>query len=70
MKTHLLPIGLAVIDYHVVGNLIGLYGEGRLGARPNVRKFTFLDRPDRIKLDTEVNGLRVPVPFPMPLQDW
>jgi len=60
----------AMIDYHVGGNLMGLYGEERLGARPNLRNFTFLDRPERIKLVTEVNGVRVPVPFPMPLEDW
>jgi hypothetical protein len=35
----------AMIDYHVGGNLMGLYGEGRLGAKPHVRNFTFLDRP-------------------------
>jgi hypothetical protein len=60
----------AMIDYHVGGNLMGLYGEGSLGARPNVRNFTFLDRPDHITLVTEVNGVRTPVPFPMPLEDW
>jgi hypothetical protein len=60
----------AMIDYHVGGNLMGLYGEGGLGARPNVRNFTFLDRPDHIQLVTEVNGVRTPVPFPMPLEDW
>ena len=27
----------AMIDYHVGGNLMGVYGEGRLGGRPNVR---------------------------------
>ena len=60
----------AMIDYHVGGNLMGLYGEGRLGAKPNVRNFTFLDRPDHIELVTETNGVPVPVPFPMPLEDW
>jgi hypothetical protein len=60
----------AMIDYHVGGNLMGLYGEGRLGAKPHVRNFTFLDRPDHIKLVTEIKGVQVPVPFPMPLEDW
>ncbi len=60
----------AMIDYHVGGNLMGLYGEGRLGAKPHVRNFTFLDRPDHIKLVTEIKGVPVPVPFPMPLEDW
>ena len=60
----------AMIDYHVGGNLMGLYGEGGLGAKPNLRNFTFLDRPDHITLVTEVNNVPVPVPFPMPLEDW
>ncbi len=60
----------AMIDYHVGGNLMGLYGEGGLGAKPNVRNFTFLDRPDHIVLVTETGGVPVPVPFPMPLAEW
>ena len=60
----------AMIDYHGGGNLMGLYGEGRLGAKPHVRNFSFLDRPDRIVLVTENKGVPVPVPFPMPLEDW
>jgi hypothetical protein len=60
----------AMIDYHVGGNLMGLYGEGGLGAKPNMRNFTFLDRPDRIVLVTETNGVPTPVPFPMPLKNW
>ena len=60
----------AMIDYHAGGNLMGLYGEGGLGAKPSVRNFTFLDRPDRIKRETVVNGVRTPVPFPVPLNDW
>jgi hypothetical protein len=31
----------AMIDYHARGNLMGLYGEGKLGARPSVRSFSF-----------------------------
>ena len=60
----------AMIDYHVGGNLMGLYGEGNLGAKPSVRNFTFLDRPDHIELVTESPEGPVPVPFPMPLEDW
>ncbi|MGA2254749.1 MAG: DUF1080 domain-containing protein [Thermoguttaceae bacterium] len=60
----------AMIDYHVGGNLMGLYGEGSLGAKPHVRNFSFLDRPDHIKIVTEMNGVQTPVPFPMPLEDW
>ena len=54
----------AMIDYHIGGNLMGLYGEGGLGAKPNVRNFTFLDRPDHIKLVTEIKGVPVPTPLP------
>src|SRR5207245_2747427 len=32
----------AMIDYHANGNLMGLYGEGRLGAKPSVMNFRFL----------------------------
>ena len=60
----------AMIDYHGGGNLMGLYGEGRLGAKPSVLNFTFLDRPDHIQLVTENKGVPVPVAFPMPLEDW
>lgn len=60
----------AMVDYHAGGNLMGLYGEGGLGARPSVRNFTFLDRPDRIELVTQIKGVPVPVPFPMSLDDW
>lgn len=39
----------AMIDYHSGGNLMGLYGEGRLGARPSVRNFTFLEKVTDIR---------------------
>ena len=42
----------AMIDYHAGGNLMGVYGEG-LGGKPSMRNFTFLDRPDRIKIVEE-----------------
>ena len=35
-----------------------------------MRNFTFLDRPDHIELVTESPEGPVPVPFPMPLEDW
>jgi hypothetical protein len=60
----------AMIDYHGGGNLMGLYGEGRLGAKPSVRNFSFLDRPDHIALVTENKGAPVPVAFPMKMEDW
>ena len=31
----------AMIDYHKGGNLMGLYGEGKLGGKPHVRNFDF-----------------------------
>jgi hypothetical protein len=34
----------AMIDYHAGGNLMGLYGEGSLGANPHVYNFTFTDK--------------------------
>jgi hypothetical protein len=60
----------AMIDYHGGGNLMGIYGEGGLGAKPSLLNFTFLDRPDRIKIVTEQKGTPVPVPFPMTLEQW
>jgi hypothetical protein len=57
----------AMIDYHAGGNLMGVYGEG-LGGKPSVLNFTFLNAPDKIKLES--SGKAVPVPFPMPLEDW
>ncbi len=51
----------AMIDYHDGGNLMGLYGEGRLGARPSVRNFQFLDAVTRIQ------EIHTPVPPPLPV---
>ena len=59
----------AMIDYHGGGNLMGIYGEG-LGGQPSVFNFNFLDRPDKIKLETTHRGGAVPVPFPMKLEEW
>lgn len=39
----------AMIDYHANGNLMGIYGEGRLGARPSLRSFSFLERVTDIR---------------------
>ena len=60
----------AMIDYHSGGNLMGLYGEGGLGAKPSVSNFNFIDRPDHIRIVTEARGKPVPVPFPMTLEEW
>lgn len=59
----------AMIDYHSGGNLMGIYGEGMSG-KPHVRNFTFLDQPDKIKVVDELDGKRVPVAFPIPLEQW
>jgi len=59
----------ALIDYHGAGNLMGVYGEG-LGGKPSVRNFSFLDSPEKIKLETDFRGTRSPVPFPIKLEDW
>jgi hypothetical protein len=48
----------AMIDYHVKGNLMGIYGEG-LGGKPNVKNFDFLDDVTKIK--------KVDCPFPLPV---
>jgi hypothetical protein len=55
----------AMIDYHKGGNLMGLYGEGRLGAKPSVRNFSFLDTPDKIVVVTNS-----PTPLPVKAAEW
>ncbi len=54
----------AMIDYHAGGNLMGLYGEGKLGAKPSVMNFRFLDQVTDIKPE--------PAPFSLPVlpQSW
>ena len=59
----------AMIDYHSGGNLMGIYGEG-LGGKPHIRNFSFINAPDKIQILTELKGVKTPVPFPMPLEDW
>jgi len=59
----------AMIDYHGGGNLMGIYGEG-MGGKPHVRNFSFLDAPEKIKIVTELDGKKVPVEFPMKLEEW
>jgi hypothetical protein len=39
----------AMIDYYPNGNLMGLYGEGLPGGQPNIRNFSFLGKPSKIK---------------------
>ena len=59
----------AMIDYHAGGNLMGIYGEG-MGGKPHLRNFSFADKPEHIKILTELNGVPAPVPFPMALEKW
>ena len=42
----------AMIDYHTGGNLMGIYGEGKLGAKPSIRNFSFVDSPENIRRET------------------
>ncbi len=53
----------AMIDYHMAGNLMGIYGEGLSGGI-SVRNFTFLDSPEKIKED------KAPVPLPVKPDQW
>jgi hypothetical protein len=54
----------ALIDYHANGNLMGIYGEGKLGGKPHVRNFDFLDTPEKIKEHA------APVKLPISPQEW
>jgi hypothetical protein len=54
----------ALIDYHAKGSLMGVYGEGKLGGRPNVKNHLFLDSPDKI---IEVDA---PIKLPVAPEDW
>lgn len=55
----------AMIDYHNGGNLMGLYGEGKLGAKPSVRNFRFLDAVTNIAVVTNS-----PVALPVAPESW
>ncbi len=50
----------ALIDYHQNGSLMGVYGEG-LGARPDVRNFSFLKTPEEIIPVTTNSPVALPV---------
>jgi len=54
----------AMVDYHSNGNLMGIYGEGLPGGKPNVLNFKFLDTVEKIE--------RVDTPFPLPIapEQW
>ncbi len=55
----------AMIDYHAGGNLMGLYGEGKLGAKPSLMNFRFTDRVTEIQVVTNS-----PVPLPVLPESW
>jgi len=55
----------AMIDYHANGNLMGIYGEGGLGAKPSVYNFSFTDKVTVIK---EHAG--APTPLPVLVESW
>ncbi len=54
----------AMIDYHSGGNLMGLYGEGKLGAKPSVRNFTFAAKV------TDITVEPAPLPLPVKPEAW
>jgi hypothetical protein len=55
----------AMIDYHANGNLMGLYGEGALGAKPSLMNFRFTDRVTGIQVVTNS-----PTPLPVRPESW
>jgi hypothetical protein len=55
----------AMIDYHKAGNLMGVYGEGLPGGKPNVRNFSFINNVTEIKIDAYP-----PFPCPVAAADW
>ncbi len=55
----------AMIDYHVNGNLMGVYGEG-IDGKPDIYSFKFLDSPNQIK---EIIGPFAPS-LPVRPDDW
>jgi Domain of Unknown Function (DUF1080) len=55
----------AMIDYHANGNLMGVYGEGALGAKPSVLNFSFTD-----KVTVIVPRTNSPVALPVLPESW
>ena len=55
----------AMIDYHANGNLMGLYGEGGLGAKPSLMNFRFTDSVTKILVVTNS-----PTPLPVLPESW
>jgi hypothetical protein len=54
----------AMIDYYPKGNLMGIYGEGLPGGKPNIRNFTFTDKVTVIKEDSS------PFKLPVSPEKW
>lgn len=55
----------AMIDYHANGNLMGLYGEGLPGGKPNVLNFSFTDKVTAIVVKEYKE-----FPCPVSAADW
>jgi hypothetical protein len=55
----------AMIDYHKDGNLMGIYGEGKLGGKPFVKNFTFGKDVTEIKV-AEYKDF----PCPLTAEQW
>jgi hypothetical protein len=55
----------AMIDYHANGNLMGIYGEGRLGGKPSLMNFRFTDKVTAILPQTNA-----PVALAVQPESW
>ena len=55
----------AMIDYHAKGNLMGIYGEGLPGGKPNVFNFNFTNKVTEITIVDYK-----PFPCPVKAADW
>lgn len=55
----------AMIDYHGSGNLMGIYGEGKLGGKPALANFKFAGDVTRIQPNTNA-----PVALPILPEAW
>ncbi len=55
----------AMIDYHTGGNLMGIYGEGKLGGKPGLMNFRFLNSVTDIAVVTNA-----PVALPVDPTSW
>lgn len=51
----------AMIDYHEGGNLMGIYGEGKLGGRPSIHSWSFLKNVTDI-VENTAGDPKLPLP--------